>query len=542
MHSATHGGGLLNPSRNIRSIRPKGGVAVSTKAAAPQKPGYLRQFRTKLTGRTGRVMPPTPLRPRVPWLYSETSTGGDVEDGPRSSQFLARAATTKSPTSPAPGSKAAAPVGTMIAMVVFIAGTTIGGGTLALPAASAKAGFVPAVVGLVLCWAFLSLQALLMVEVQCRMKREEGLMPSDKVVSFEMMARRTLGKASGVFIGATYQCYGYASILAYVSGVGGVVSQLLNGVVSPKVGQTAVVLGLWAVIVLAGKNGIEWMNEKLNYVFFALMAMILAKGMLAVSGPALAHISWPAAPAATGIILFNVVYHDVIPLVCSALKYNPAHIMPVLLAGGVIPLVLYVLWVAVALSAAGPMIPGQAFVDPLVTLMSSPTIAGRMVQVWALLAIGTSFIGCGMAQAEYEASVLTKIFGPRIAKGAAAGSKFMMSLKRFFEGPGLVQISYAFVLIPPLLISLSFPNLFAVAADFAGVFGVCILYGIMPPMMAWSLRKEKNMAMSPTGAYQPDQGDLVFGGKPVLAFLFCLSASIILRSLIGFIPAGILGG
>jgi hypothetical protein len=59
-----------------------------------------------------------------------------------------------------------------VATIVLIAGTTIGGGTLALPAAAAPAGFVPAAAALVGCWLFLFVEAVLLVEVSVRMKAE----------------------------------------------------------------------------------------------------------------------------------------------------------------------------------------------------------------------------------------------------------------------------------------------------------------------------------------------------------------------------------
>ena len=53
-----------------------------------------------------------------------------------------------------------------MATIVLIAGTTIGGGTLALPAAAAPAGFIPASCMLVGCWLFLFVEAVLLVEVR----------------------------------------------------------------------------------------------------------------------------------------------------------------------------------------------------------------------------------------------------------------------------------------------------------------------------------------------------------------------------------------
>jgi hypothetical protein len=39
------------------------------------------------------------------------------------------------------------------------------------------------------------------------------------------------------------------------------------------------VFGIWAVILLLGKKGISDVNEKLNYVFLTLMALIIFVGL-----------------------------------------------------------------------------------------------------------------------------------------------------------------------------------------------------------------------------------------------------------------------
>lgn len=55
----------------------------------------------------------------------------------------------------------------------------------------------------------------------------------------------------------------------------------------------------------------------------------------------------------------------------------------------------------------------------------------------------------------------------------------------------MANISYAVVLLPPLAISLCFPDLFFKAADLAGVYGVAILYGVLPPLFAFVMRRKQ---------------------------------------------------
>lgn len=54
-------------------------------------------------------------------------------------------------------------------------------------------------------------------------------------------------------------------------------------------------------------------------------------------------------------------------------------------------------------------------------------------------------------------------------------------------------IPYALTLGPPFLLSLTFPDLFFSALDFAGTYGVLTLFGLLPVAMAWSERYEVNI-------------------------------------------------
>ncbi|NDE82772.1 MAG: tyrosine transporter, partial [Chlamydiia bacterium] len=58
---------------------------------------------------------------------------------------------------------------------LLVAGTAIGAGMLALPVATAQGGFIPAVVLYVLCWLFMSMTGLLLLEVCLFMPKDANL-------------------------------------------------------------------------------------------------------------------------------------------------------------------------------------------------------------------------------------------------------------------------------------------------------------------------------------------------------------------------------
>jgi tyrosine-specific transport protein len=82
-------------------------------------------------------------------------------------------------------------------------------------------------------------------------------------------------------------------------------------------------------------------------------------------------------------------------LICEELDYNLRKINVALFVGSAVPMVCYVLWLVVSLGGVGS---GGEFVDPVKQVMQGSGVASKVVQLWALLAVITSFIGCGMAQ------------------------------------------------------------------------------------------------------------------------------------------------
>ena len=90
-------------------------------------------------------------------------------------------------------------------------------------------------------------------------------------------------------------------------------------------------------------------------------------------------LSWcrSKAPAAAGVVLFNVVFHEMIPLVCDFLKFDRVKVAAAIIIGSAMPLVVYTIWLAVSLSAAGA---SSVFVDPVATMMNSGMDESKQLQ------------------------------------------------------------------------------------------------------------------------------------------------------------------
>jgi tyrosine-specific transport protein len=81
-------------------------------------------------------------------------------------------------------------------------------------------------------------------------------------------------------------------------------------------------------------------------------------------------------------------------------------------------------------------------------------------------------------------------------------------------------------LLPPLILALSFPNLFYTALNFAG--GICtvVLFGIIPALMIWKGRYIKMVQFKKI---------IIPGGKPVIAAVLLFASCIFLYEIASLI-------
>ncbi|THG18159.1 hypothetical protein TEA_018764 [Camellia sinensis var. sinensis] len=87
-------------------------------------------------------------------------------------------------------------------------------------------------------------------------------------------------------------------------------------------------------------------------------------------------------------------------------------------------------------------------------------------------------------------------------------------------------LPYLLTLIPPLILSLLDPDIFFKALDFAGTYGVLVLFGILPAAMAWSDRYSNS---SESSSKLPL---LVPGGKLTLSLVIGGAGFVIFSELI----------
>lgn len=92
-------------------------------------------------------------------------------------------------------------------------------------------GILPSTIAITICWVFLLIEALLLVEINVGLlkKKKKGIEEDElEVISIRTMAQETLGEWGGSLATVTYVFLGYTSMIAYSSKSGEILYHLIN--------------------------------------------------------------------------------------------------------------------------------------------------------------------------------------------------------------------------------------------------------------------------------------------------------------------------
>lgn len=402
--------------------------------------------------------------------------------------------------------------GTLWGAMALIIGSTIGAGILALPDTTQDAGFVPSTTGLVGVWAFLVGQALLLAEVNINLmeiqaeEEEEVTSSSSTILTLRTMAEKTLGKGVGKAATGIYLSLSYCLLVAYLTKVGEIFSFASDGKLQSGTMVDVFALGSLGMFIFGGPVFADKLNQGLTSVLVALFMSILALGMTHTNLDVLfggdSVQSFQAVGPAIPIMFLSLVYHDLIPLICSYLGGDRKRTQQALVFGSLVPLAMFISWEAVTLSffkeynasTIHSAVYTSGHIDPVNLMISasgSPLI-GSLVQGFSFVAIATSFLGTSMGVSETIRS---------------EASEFDTEDEEKLSDDVLRNVGLTATLIPPLLFTTSGdPKAFIQVLSVAGGYGMTLLYGIFPPLMAWKLRETMK-----TPRYAVPGGNLMLG-------------------------------
>lgn len=364
---------------------------------------------------------------------------------------------------------------------ILVAGTSIGGGMLALPVLTSLAGFLPSIVVYLFCWLFMAGTGLLFLEASLWMKGESNIIS---------MANFTLGKPGKYASWALYIFLFYSLNVAYMVGCGNIVVTVFQSTIPDWLGPVIFTLIFGPLILiptsLAGKlNAVLVAGLAISFLAFVFL------GVPYVNNELLTYSNWSKSLTVLPIAFTSFAYQGVIPTLATEMKHNVRNTRKAILIGSFIPFITYALWQWLILGiipTEGPgglaeaLQNGQNAVYPLHNFIHHSSVY-FIGQSFAFFALVTSFIGVSLGLRDFLADGLQM---KKDDKG-----KLLLSLMMF---------------IPPLIIAVIYPHIFLSALDFAGGFGCALLLGLLPVMMVWVGRYRLGLS---------DNAQL-FGGRLVL--------------------------
>lgn len=381
--------------------------------------------------------------------------------------------------------------------VLLVAGTSIGGGMLALPVLTSLTGFIPSIVVYFLCWLFMAATGWLLLEV-CSWVHE-----GSNIIT---MANRTLGKPGKYAAWLLYLFLFYCLNVAYIVGCADVISEVFNERFPHWVAAIIVVVAS-APLIYAGARVVGKINVPLMIGLAASYVAFVIIGAPHVNFEMLLYRNWSYAPMALPIAFTAFAYQGIVPTLYSYMNHDINRTRNVILIGSFIPLIIYAIWQGLVMGIVPPHGPdglveamnnGENAVEPMKNLINTQTVYA-IGMFFAFFALITSFLGVSLALVDFLSDGLN-------VKKTPKGKLLLCSL----------------VFLPPLLIAFTYPHIFLIALDLAGGFGCALLLGLLPILMVWSGRYYLNL---------PDRCPLP-GGRIVLTFLIAFVAFELLSQLV----------
>lgn len=374
--------------------------------------------------------------------------------------------------------------------ILLIVGTSIGGGMLAIPMATAGLGFWTSTLVLLGIWLITVFSAYLILEVNLCLPSGTNLIS---------MARATMGHAGEIIMWFSYLLLLYALISAYTAGGADVIYNLITTlhIVMANWLNALIFLLIFGAIVVIGIHGVDFANRILLTTKLVTFLLVTAFCLKFVNIHLMNHSDLHYLKTALMPVITSFGFAIIMPSLRVYLDSDVRLLRKTILYGSLIPLICYLLWNFVvqgtlkstdliAFGASNHAVSGLT--DGLSTLAHN-TLISELTHIFTIICITTSFLGVSLCLVDF------------LRDGLRIKTKFHGKL-----WPAL------FAFLPPLILVSFAPSLFIKALSYAGVMCVVLLM-LLPGLMAYQSRYRLKMPHT----YE------VMGGKILLLLQILIS-------------------
>jgi len=348
--------------------------------------------------------------------------------------------------------------------MLLVAGTSIGGGMLALPVSTGISGFFPSLVVMILCWIAMTTTGLLLVEASLWMPEGAHMIS---------MSARMLGTPGRVASWILYLFISFASIIAYTAGGGLQIADVIHSLFGFELSRAAscvLFFFLFGVFVDLGTNIVGRVNSILFFGMLGAYFLLIGAGAPEVQAENLLYNKWSTAFIGIPLILTSFSFQTMVPSMTPYLNRDPRKLRWCVIGGTTITLFVYIMWQWLVLG----IVPAEGE-NGLIQALHEGAIATHFLSKssqnqWVIVIAGffgffalvTSFLGMSLGLFDF------------LADGLGIPKKGWGKLKL-----GLM------IALPTLFFSIFYERAFLVAMEASGGFGDTILNGIIPVMMVW---------------------------------------------------------
>lgn len=356
--------------------------------------------------------------------------------------------------------------------MLLIAGTSIGGGMLALPVSTGVSGFFPSLFVMMICWMAMTATGLLLAEGSLWVP-EGGHMIS--------ISGKMLGSPGKIASWILYLFISYASIVAYTAGGGMQIAEAVSvwlGIELSRTTSCILFFVIFGIIVDFGAQVVGRVNSILVFGMLGAYLLLIGTGASEVKLSNLMYSNWSTATIGIPFILASFSFQTIVPSMTPYLKSDPKKLRWSIIGGTTITLLVYVMWQWLVLGivpAEGP--------DGLIQALNEGAIATKFIckssgsaclttvaEFFGFFALVTSFLGMSLGLFDFLAD------GLGIQKVGFGKAKL-----------GLI------IALPTLFFAIFFERAFLVAMDASGGYGDTLLNGIIPVLIVWVGRYHMNL-------------------------------------------------
>ena len=327
--------------------------------------------------------------------------------------------------------------------LAILIGTLVGAGVLGLPYAASKTGLIPAIFilfGVMLLMLFTAFIVL-------KLSADRG------GAQMSTIAQNNLGNAGGWIMYLSIMIMGFGAFLAYVSGMGSILTNLfgINEIIGALLFWVFASTVIYSGLEASGKTEVI-MNLLLLGLFIGVTIMLLPHANVENA----LYVDLGGVLSMIGVVIFAFGFHTVIPDVYQGLgSYEKTK--KVIILAFLIPTVIYAVFMIIFLMVFGKNTPQVATQELESIYQKMGTIVGNALP---LIAITTSYIGLGIAQ--------------------QSNSKEFLGLKK--------PVAWALTAVPPVIVYLAGVRNFADVLSFAGNTGNLMAFIILP-VLIWIIRR-----------------------------------------------------